>query len=107
MEGLLCTFLGSLRAGSPCPQLQVLPPSSRTATTLSVPLQKPWLPEPHHTDTSSGFPGCFSSSWKLSSTWSCAADDSPSLLIELCDRKGLAVLPWGSVCHSQHSTHKP
>lgn len=39
--------------------------------------------------------------------WSRAADDSPSLLQELRDRKELAVLPWGSACHSQHSKHKP
>lgn len=39
-------------------------------------------------------------------SWSCAADDSPSLLHELRDRKALAVLPWGSACRSQHRKHK-
>lgn len=96
----LCTFLGPLRAGSPCVQLLVLPPSSRTVTTLFVPLPKPWRLPDTLVPAVDFLPACFSSSWSR------AADDSPSLQNKLCDRKALAALPWGSARHSQHRKHK-
>lgn len=100
MERLLCTFLGSLRAGSPCPQLLVLPPSSRTVTHFLY-LSKSSLSP----DTLTPAVDFLTVSAQAGS-WSSAAADSPSLLHELRDRKGLAVLPWGSACPSQHRKHK-